>query len=116
MLSGLAAVNQLPRIDCGEGFEPVLRQSATAIVSLPAMHFDGTAAWREQVELTETHWLRPALDALRAGRLQSLELFGGDGCVYRLDRWALRRFWDRPVPFVDFCAQSQARRLRRTPD
>lgn len=45
-----------------------------------------------------THWLQPALAALRAGDLQWLELDGEDGRVHGFGRWQHLRFWRRPRP------------------
>ena len=41
-------------------------------------------------------WLVPALAALSAGRLKSLQLDLGDGAGYRLSSGQRWRFWRRP--------------------
>lgn len=52
-------------------------------------------AWLEAVARLEHTWLAPALAALRAGRLQRLELEAGDGRRFTLARRDLLRLWRR---------------------
>ncbi|MGY1520121.1 phosphoglycerate mutase [Luteimonas sp. A482] len=46
----------------------------------------------------ERDWLQPALEALRAGRLDSVVLDTADGTAFTLERAQRWRFWRRPRP------------------
>jgi hypothetical protein len=54
----------------------------------------GSDPWRE----VESRWLRPALDQLRAGKIQRLQISAADRC-FTLTARALRRFWRRSKPW-----------------
>jgi hypothetical protein len=54
----------------------------------------GSDQWRE----VESRWLRPALDQLRAGKIQRLQISAADRC-FTLTARALRRFWRRSKPW-----------------
>jgi hypothetical protein len=112
VLSGLASAYELPHMESEQGFAVLPQQTGATIVLLPPLETSDPGRWREAVEATEVSWLRPAVRALRAGSLQELALFTGDGCVYRIDRQALRRFWRRPLPLIEFCTQERTCRLR----
>ena len=59
----------------------------------------GTPAWQRAEEL----WLTPALNDLKSGRLDGIELAAGRRCV-RLRARALRRFWRRARPWWETLA------------
>jgi hypothetical protein len=48
------------------------------------------------LERIEAQWLRPMLDALRAGSIERVHAMFGSTGVYALDRHGLRRWWRRP--------------------
>ncbi len=54
----------------------------------------GTSAWQE----VEERWLVPAVQDLKAGRLEGIELSAGRRCV-RLRARGLKRFWRRARPW-----------------
>jgi hypothetical protein len=54
----------------------------------------GSDPWRE----VESRWLRPALDQLRAGKIQRLQISAADRC-FTLTARALHRFWRRSKPW-----------------
>jgi hypothetical protein len=54
----------------------------------------GSDQWGE----VESRWLRPALDQLRAGKIQRLQISAADRC-FTLTARALRRFWRRSKPW-----------------
>lgn len=57
-------------------------------------------AWSAAVEALD-HWLAPAVDALRAGRLEEIIIDACDGRRWSLRRTDLRRFWRRSRPLAD---------------
>jgi hypothetical protein len=59
----------------------------------------GTPAWERAEEL----WLAPAVDDLKSGRLESIELSARRRCV-RLRARTLRRFWRRARPWWETLA------------
>lgn len=54
----------------------------------------GSDRWPE----VESRWLRPAIDQLRAGRIERLQVCAADRC-FTLTARALRRFWRRTKPW-----------------
>lgn len=83
------------------GYAGATARAPLAIIDaleLPARVGDAMA-WREQLARLDTDWLAPALDALRAGRLDALRLLapGDTGAVElhvgRFDSW---KFWRGP--------------------
>lgn len=54
----------------------------------------GSDQWRE----VESRWLRPAMMALRTGRIERLQISAADRC-FTLTARALRRFWRRSKPW-----------------
>ena len=52
----------------------------------------------EQWDALESRWLRPAIDQLRAGKIQRLQLSAADRCCSVTAR-GLRRFWRRKKPW-----------------
>ena len=68
------------------------RDSGSGVVV--TRHRPGSVDW----PATETGWLLPAVDSLRAGRIDRLELSGGDRRV-TLTKAFNWRFWRRPRPW-----------------
>lgn len=56
--------------------------------------------WRRFVGWLEEVWMAPLVDAVRRGRLRSLELRMDSPWRFRLDRHCLRRWWRRSPPFA----------------
>jgi hypothetical protein len=54
----------------------------------------GSAEWPK----AESQWLRPAVEALKAGRIEQLRLSAADRC-YTLRASSLKRFWRRTHPW-----------------
>jgi hypothetical protein len=52
----------------------------------------------EQWDALESRWLRPAIDQLRAGKIQRLQLSAADRC-FSVTARGLRRFWRRKKPW-----------------
>ena len=52
----------------------------------------------EQWHALESRWLRPAIDKLRAGKIQRLQLSAADRC-FTVTARGLRRFWRRKKPW-----------------
>jgi hypothetical protein len=52
----------------------------------------------EQWQALESRWLHPALDQLRAGRIERLQLSAADRC-FTVTARGLRRFWRRKKPW-----------------
>ena len=46
-------------------------------------------------------WLRPAIDAVRAGHLPALRLDAEDGARWTLAHGQRWRFWRKPLPAID---------------
>ena len=64
--------------------------------------------WREQLARLEADWLAPALDALRAGRLDALRLLApGDLAAFELNvsRRDLWKFWRKPGALTELGPQ-----------
>ena len=59
-----------------------------------AAYAPGSERWRD----LETHWLRPAIDKLRAGRLSRLQLCAENRC-FTVTARGLRRFWRSKKPW-----------------
>lgn len=84
-------------------------ESGRRFVELPRVERDqsGAGISRELLQL-EQHWFAPALAALRAGRLDCIELattLAGRSHEWTLSRRALRRFWRRPVQLARYARQ-----------
>lgn len=63
--------------------------------------------WRDELARFEADWLRPALDALRSGRLGTLRLIApGDlaAAELQVSRRDLWKFWRKPRPLTDLVA------------
>ena len=76
--------------------KPPRRARVLIALEAPAGVADDPLRWAEHVEELDRLWLRPALRALRAGKLRRLRLWPCDGRGYQLSRaraWlaALRR-------------------------
>lgn len=90
------------RVHGGDELACALAQAAGNAAPLPQAFdagegsalFDLTAM-RETATL-EDAWLRPAIAALRAGRIDALALDMADGAVFELRRGQRWRFWRRP--------------------
>lgn len=84
-----------------------LAATACGVEPLPARHSGGSddllfdlTATRDLAWL-EREWLQPALDALRRGEIDMLELDGEDGRVFAVGRWHRLRFWRKPLTRLD---------------
>lgn len=64
-------------------------------VAAEALDRDDIVAWESALQWIEQDWLAPAIAALRAGRLDTVNLYPGDGRQYRLRRSGLWKFWRR---------------------
>lgn len=70
----------------------------------PALYMD-LDRWRDALASIERDWLTPALSALRAGRLERIEILAaGDRASLRVrvDRPRIWPFWRRPQPLSHF--------------
>jgi len=72
--------------------EPLLLLLESCRVAAAYGNFDH---WQRAVACLEKHWFAPLLAALKAGRLDRLELWPLNGKRYRLERRQLRYFWRR---------------------
>ena len=97
-------IARLLEIDAGAlpaGFGNSATRSALALhdaLEQPARSGDAIV-WREQMERLEADWLAPALEALRAGRLDALRLLApGELAAVELNvsRHDLWKFWRKP--------------------
>jgi hypothetical protein len=70
--------------------------TASAVVLYPTLQPE--AGLLEVFTSLESHWLAPALRALRRRRLRSLRVIVS-GRSYDLRRWDLARFWRTPAPW-----------------
>ena len=73
----------------------------------PARNGDAIV-WRDELSRFEADWLRPALDALRSGRLATLRLIApGDlaSTVLQVNRSDLRKFWRKPRALLELVAR-----------
>lgn len=85
--------------------------AGTTLVMEPAarealVHGD-IEGWLECLAALERHWFAPALDALRARRLDELVIAPSDGRRFRVRRGALRRFWRRRRPWTHWLRSEQ---------
>ncbi len=60
--------------------------------------------WQAAAAAVDEHWIRPALAALRRGRLRRLELIPGGGLRHFLGRAGSWRWWRRPVGMAQWLA------------
>ncbi len=67
--------------------------------------------WRESVARLDDCWIGPSLEALRAGRLESLELRSRRTGVLRLARAQARRFWRRTRPLATWMDAARAENI-----
>jgi hypothetical protein len=58
-----------------------------------AAAYEDIGAWQAAVQRLEEDWFAASIQALRSGRLDSLELYPLNGRRYRLTRRQLRSFW-----------------------
>lgn len=63
-----------------------------------AASYGDVMMWQTAFESLCADWLKPILDALRAGQIRHLRMFGGDGCVVNVTGRDLYRFWRRVGP------------------
>jgi hypothetical protein len=76
-------------------FAPASRYPGAAESGVVVLNdWPGSPRWHE----IEERWLAPAVDDVRAGRLQSIEVSARRRCL-KLSARALRRFWRRPIPW-----------------
>jgi hypothetical protein len=58
-----------------------------------AAAYEEVAAWQAALEALERDWFAPLIAALRARRVEVLQLYALNGRCYRLTRSGLRAFW-----------------------
>ena len=58
--------------------------------------------WRKALEQFENNWMVVLLKLLRAGELDAIDLFVGDGMQFTLNRKMLKRWWWPMKPFNHF--------------
>jgi hypothetical protein len=89
-----------PAADSSSAASGPARSGVVVLASWP-----GTAAWRE----TEQRWLIPALEDLKAGRLERIEISAA-ATSFRLSARGLLQFWRRSRPWWEsFGVQAAAR-------
>ncbi len=103
LLAGLAAAGGMPAPGACPGQSSVWLAGAGGGHALAWLdgpwalaRLQDTWGWVREVERLDRHWLGPALEAVRSGRLQRLVLVPGDGRRYTVTRRRLRAFWRRP--------------------
>jgi hypothetical protein len=67
--------------------------------------------WLEGLRALQAHWFRPLLDAMKQGRLDSLEIDPCNGARFRFDRWRLAHFWKRDRAFEAVCRTGMQGRI-----
>ena len=82
-------------------------------LSSPAIHQDFNH-WRELLGELEQQWFLPMLEALKKGRLSSIELIPLNGFRYRLARMQAYRFWRRDRAFHQSLQQAGSRQCRNS--
>jgi len=107
LLAGLAQLAKIPRETLPAdarawltlaGFNgDYLIASSAAYVPVRCRDVD---AWRAIVLEFEASWMMPLLEALKAGRVQSVSLRGVGPRDFRLNRRQLRHWWRRTKPFA----------------
>ncbi|MBX9962058.1 MAG: hypothetical protein K2Y35_03320 [Burkholderiales bacterium] len=93
-----ATTDGFAALQAAEGSTLVCIEGPTA----PAASGD-RSAWQMALERCDELWLRPALDALRAGDLGRIELTGFGaryGRTFRITRSDLWKLWRRPAPLA----------------
>ena len=104
---GLARLVGARALELPERFadlEAVLEASAHAVVVPQALaaaaSLTDVERWRESLASLDAGWIAPALDALRARRLDALELRSRRTGALRLGRGEAWRFWRRARPLA----------------
>lgn len=82
--------SQYPRAAGGGADGPDASKSGVVVMAA----WPGTAAWQQ----SEQHWLRPALDDLKAGYLSRIEISAAR-TSFSLSARGLKRFWRRSQPW-----------------
>ncbi len=76
-----------------------LRQGEHALVTLEscrdAAAYEDFGAWQAAVQELEANWFAPLVTALKAGRVDRLELLPLNGRRYCLEKRSLQRFWKK---------------------
>lgn len=106
LLRGLAHAAGLTALEDASYQNP---ESGRRLVELPPVERDqsGAAISRELLQL-EQRWFAPALAALRAGRLDCIELattLAGHSHAWTLTRREMWRIWRRPVRLARYASQ-----------
>jgi hypothetical protein len=98
---GIARLLEIKSTGLPAGFSGTTSRAPLALfdaLEQPARVGDGVV-WRERLAYFEAAWLAPALDALRGGRLDALQLLApGDFAAAELQvsRHDLWKFWRKP--------------------
>lgn len=106
---GIARVLRIESAILPDGFDATRARAPLTVydaLEQPALSGDATI-WREQLSLFEAHWLAPALQAMRSGRLDGLHLLApGDSASaeLRVSRTDLWRFWRKPVDLSELAS------------
>lgn len=94
---GLARLHAAAIHSPGADAEGLLRASGPGVAIVPVAGADPVRALQD----FEMHWIAPLALALKSGRLAALHL-SLDNLDIRIDPAALRRFWRRRRPLVEF--------------
>jgi hypothetical protein len=103
---GLAAASGAVIEPLGEAWKPHAGHAVAVVDRLQEVLLNADdLGWVTAAEALE-QWLSPALDALRAGRLDEITVDACNGRRWCLRRADLRRFWRRSQPLATLAAQS----------
>jgi hypothetical protein len=102
---GIARLLQIQGGALPPGYSSAARAPLAVLDALePPARTGDAIVWRDELARFEAAWLAPALDALRAGRLDALRLIApGDQAIAELQvrRGDLWKFWRKPRPVAD---------------
>ncbi len=110
---GLAQLSGTPRVDVPAGIDellPVSTDGVTLVVNdalAAATQYGDVDRWLAGLRELEEHWFIPLLDAMKQGKLDSLEIDPCHGTRFRLTRRRLQYFWKRDRAFEAECKGGQ---------
>ena len=106
---GLAEFSATPRVDVPTGIDELLPLATDGVTLLvhdalaAATQYGDVDRWLEGLRELEACWWVPLLDAMKQGKLDSLEIDPCRGTRFRLTRRRLQYFWKRDRAFEAAC-------------
>ena len=110
---GLAQLSGTPRVDVPARIDellPVVADGMTLVVNdalAVATQYGDVDRWLAGLRELEALWFIPLLDAMKQGKLDSLEIDPCHGSRFRLTRRHLQYFWKRDRAFEAECKSGQ---------